>query len=113
MNEEPRHHHENARLVLQIVIALFMAIGAWFAKEVWNGQKTLASEFMGVRDQIARLDKMAAVTEANRFTAQDWMKASEAVTTRLAQTERRLDRHDDTLEQINITLKRLETALTK
>lgn len=110
-------HHENLRLWLQIVIALFMAIGAWFAKEVWEGQKSLAitsaTRFETLSKQIASLDKDAAVTQANRFTAVDWTKANEVIMTRFNINERRLDRHDDTLSQISETLQKIETSLQK
>lgn len=113
----PSPASENVRLGIQLVIALFMAIGAWFAVEVWNGQKKLTdralAQYLELSRQIAALDKANAVTESNRFTTNDWTKANEALSVRFAAQERRIDKQEDLLQTISVSLRKLETALVK
>lgn len=116
-SEQRSHGSDNFRLMLQCVIALCMAVGAWFAKEVWEGQKELAaraeSRYILLSEQIARLDKAAAVVESNRFTVSDWAKASDTIAQRFATVERRVDRNADAIELITASLKKIEANTSK
>ncbi len=95
----------------------FMAVGSWFAVEVWNGQKDAAirseQRFLELSKQIAALDKEHAIVEASRFTSSDWMKANDVITSRFAAQERRIDKQEDLLQTISASLKKLESALVR
>lgn len=116
-SRERQSDNNNLRLAIQIVISIFIMIGAWFAVDVRNGQKEIAAhsnqQFAELKEQITKLDKAAAVEGANRFTANDWMKVNEGIQVRFTQQERRIDKHDDILDQINTSLKELKGTLQR
>jgi len=115
--ERPKSDQGNLRLAIQIVIGVFIMIGAWFASEIWSGQKEqsklFAMQFSELKNEIAKLDKAAAVTEANRFSTSDWTKANEQILSRFSAQDRRIDKHDDILDSINSSLKELKGAMTR
>lgn len=74
------------RLILQTIIAAAMSIGAWFAKEVWEGQKrqiaTAEERFVFLSGAINQINTQQAVVAANRFTSNDWVTAKSVLDSR-------------------------------
>lgn len=77
----------NIRLAIQLVITLFMGLGAWYAKGVGDKQDELAKEIRGIQLENA-------ANFSNRFTSDNWRTASEKLTERFIEQDKRFNAHD-------------------
>jgi hypothetical protein len=83
---------------------LMLAIGGWFAQQVWEGQKRIV-------DRLNTMDIDRASVAASRFTASDWTAAKSAIDNQFNVNERRIFKLESTADQINRSLDRIENRL--
>lgn len=94
----PPQQQSNIRLGIQIVFALCMGIGAWYAKGVGDKQDELAKAIHGIQLENA-------ANFSNRFTSDNWRTASEKLAERFTEHDKRFNTHDLKLSEYSNEVK--------
>lgn len=86
------------------VLLTAIAGGGWFAKQVWEEQKTIVQ-----RLNVMDVDRASAV--ATKFSTADWAIAKAAIDEKFNASDRRMWRLEENSVQINKSLERIENRL--
>lgn len=92
----------NLRLFLQIIIGLFIAIGAYYAKEVKD-------DIGNLRTEMNRMQVANAAAEASRFSATDWVRVKDTLDNRFIEVDKKINGHDIVLTGIAGDLKAIRS----
>ena len=88
----------------RLIITVLISAGAWFGKEVWDGQIIISK-------QIQTLEVANAKAEGSRFTATDWQREKSLLETRLGYLETKQALSDQKLNMILNTLDKFANRL--